>query len=116
MPPSNYIGLISSGYQDWGRIELKGKQGKKGYKEWQCVPNWRDSCGKAEDESIIWSVGQGAGLRAGAAFQKNFSRNKKRVQCKKSKNKMNRLYLLDIYYVLDSIFNILGTRVRQTYK
>lgn len=29
---------------------------------------------------------------------------------------MNRLYLLDIYYVLDSIFNILGTRVRQTYK
>lgn len=50
----------------------------------------------------------------GVGCEKNFSRNRTRVQCKMSQNKINRLYLLDIYYALDIMFSILDTWKRQT--
>lgn len=52
----------------------------------------------------------------GVVFKKNFSKNRKRVQGRKSPSKINRLYLLDIYSALDIILSVWGIRMRQTHK
>jgi len=48
----------------------------------------------------------------GAALEKYFYRNRKRVQFKENPDKLNSLHLLTVDYALDIILRILGTRMR----